>query len=266
MDPNLTLKFSLEGRRAVIVGAASGIGRQAAVTFAQAGAHLVLADIDFSGLVETRQIASQWSPDIAIHRLDVRDSAAVRAFGDEVDAGGLVDVWANVAGVISSFTVAEAREEEVARILNINLMGVYWCCSAAARILSMQSHGSIINISSAGADNPLAGLSAYSMSKAAVNMLTRILAHELGPHGIRVNAIAPGFIDTPMVTYRFRTSAGELDMGKRAALFEERARGTVLGCIGTPEDVAITMLYLASDASSFMTGQVLRPNGGMVMP
>jgi 3-oxoacyl-[acyl-carrier protein] reductase len=132
--------------------------------------------------------------------------------------------------------------------------------------MSAQKRGSIINISSAGADIAAPDLSAYAMTKAAVNMLTRNLALEVGASGVRVNAIAPGFIDTPMVTYRFRAPDGSIDESKRRQVFDARAAHAALQRIGTPSDIALAMLFLASDASSFMTGQVLRPNGGIVMP
>jgi 3-oxoacyl-[acyl-carrier protein] reductase len=108
-----------------------------------------------------------------------------------------VDVWANVAGVISDFSIAEATEADVSRTVDVNLMGVYWGCSTAARIMTQNRCGSIINISSAGAEIPSYGLSAYAMAKAAVNMLTKTPALAARPAGVRANAVAPGFIDTP---------------------------------------------------------------------
>jgi len=264
VDPELIAQFSLEGRRAVVVGAASGIGRQAAVTFAQAGARLVLADLDEAGLAETRERAGGAATTTTV--LDVRDRAAMRAFGEQARAEGRVDVWANVAGVLAAFDVVDAEEPDVDRILAVNLKGVYWGCAEAARIMTAQGRGSIINISSAGADAPSPGLSVYVMTKAAVNALTRTLAIEVGPSGVRVNAVAPGYIDTPLVTHRFRTPEGGIDPARREKVFANAASRTVLGRIGAPSDVAMAMLYLASDASSWVTGQVMRPNGGMVMP
>ncbi|MDB5444873.1 MAG: dehydrogenase, short-chain alcohol dehydrogenase like [Phenylobacterium sp.] len=266
MDEALLRQFSLQGRHAVVVGAASGIGRQAAITFAAAGARLTLADRDEAGLAATAQAISNPSGEVTLVPLDVRDRDAVLALGDRAAAGGAVDVWANVAGVISASSIVETAPEELDRIVDVNLKGVFWGCAAAARIMTAQGHGSIINISSAGADSPSPGLSVYAMTKAAVNMLTRTLAHEVGSAGVRANAVAPGYIDTPMVAYRYRDAEGRIDTARRDKVFAARAQATVLKRIGQPLDVALAMLYLASDASSFMTGQVLRPNGGMVMP
>jgi 3-oxoacyl-[acyl-carrier protein] reductase len=264
VDPKLIAQFSLEGRRAVIVGAASGIGRQTAVTFAQAGARLVLADLDEGGLAETRRLVGDAAATTVV--VDVRDRASVQALAEQARAQGPVDVWANVAGVLAAFDVVDAEEPDVDRILSVNLKGVYWGCAEAARIMTSQRRGSIINISSAGADAPSRGLSVYVMTKAAVNALTRTLAIEVGPSGVRVNAVAPGYIDTPMVAHRFRAPDGGVDPERREKVFANAASRTVLGRIGAPSDVAMAMLYLASDASGWVTGQVMRPNGGMAMP
>jgi 3-oxoacyl-[acyl-carrier protein] reductase len=264
LDHALAAKFSLEGRGAVVTGAASGIGRQAAIVFAQAGARLVLADRDEAGLAETRAAIGAAAADSVV--LDVRERAAVEALGERAARGGSVDVWANVAGVIDNFPFAEATEEAVDRLIGVNLKGTYWGCAAAARIMVAQGRGSIINLSSASADFPSPGLSAYGMTKAAIAMLTRSLAQEVAPHGVRANAVAPGYIDTPLVTYRFRDAEGRIDEARRDKVFARAAAGTPLRRIGTPDDVAMAMLYLASDASSFVTGQILRPNGGVAMP
>ena len=129
-----------------------------------------------------------------------------------------------------------------------------------------QGGGSIVNISSAAADNPTAMLSAYAISKAGLNMLTRTAAVEFGAFGCRVNAIAPGFIETPMVSSEYLDSDGQIDPRRREDFLRARAQATALGITGRPRDIALAALYLASDASRFVTGQVLRPNGGLVMP
>ena len=110
------------------------------------------------------------------------------------------------------------------------------------------------------------GLSIYSMTKAAVNMLTRTTAKEFGPFGIRVNAVAPGWVDTPMGTHSFRDKKGDVDPVLRAEGVRQRAQVSPLGITGTPRDIALAILYLATDASRFVTGQIMRPNGGVAMP
>jgi len=266
MDPKLIAEFSLEGRTAVVTGAASGIGRETAITFARAGARLVLVDLNRDGLGETVAAINDVGGQAEQAPLDVRDRTALTELAEKVGRDSGLDVWVNAAGVISSFQIVDAEEAELDRILNINLKGVYWACAAAARVMARQGRGSIINISSGGADAPSPGLSVYSMTKAAVNMLTRTLAHEVGGSGVRVNAIAPGYVATNLSMHRFRRPDGTIDETIRDQVFSLAAARTVLGRIGAPHDIATSMLFLACDASSWMTGQILRPNGGMVMP
>src|SRR5690606_4289159 len=131
---------------------------------------------------------------------------------------GPLRVWVNAAGIINSPTeVTDVEESTLDKVFSVNLKGTYWGCAKAARLMREAGNGSIINISSAGADIPAQGLSVYAMTKAAVNMLTRTLAMEMGSYGVRVNAVAPGFIDTPMVSYRFvRADGGHNEQAKKA--------------------------------------------------
>lgn len=260
--------FGLAGRAAVVTGAAKGIGRQAGITFAQAGAHVVLADVDEEGLSATAALIADAAP--AARVVTAPTNVAVRDQADALAARALeafdrIDVWANVAGIIRYSLVVDTTEDDLDAVLAVNLKGVYWCSAAAARAMIPHGSGSIVNIASAGGEMPGPTLSVYAMTKAAVIMLTRTLATELGPHGIRANAVAPGFIDTPMVTVNVRDEHGNIDEAKKEALFTTRAKQSPLGLTGEPSDIANAMLYLASDASRFMTGQVLRPNGGVYM-
>jgi len=267
MHKDLENAFSLRGRGAVVTGAASGIGKQTAITLAQAGAHVILADIDESGLAATRSAVEAAGGVASTRKVDVTNRDVVEALADfAVEAAGRLDVWANIAGVILTVPIMDATEAQIDKLFDVNLKGTYWGCAAAARRMTAQGSGSIVNISSAGADFPAPGLSIYAMTKSAVSMLTRTLAHEVGPFGVRANAIAPGFIDTPMIAYRYRTADGGLDEAKHAAILEDRAKGSVLGITGEPTDIAYAILYLASDAARFVTGQVMRPNGGVAMP
>jgi 3-oxoacyl-[acyl-carrier protein] reductase len=267
MHAELASAFALSNRVSFITGAASGIGREIARAFALAGAIPILADVDQDGLLKTADIVAAAGAQTEVHRLDVADREAVDRVADSVFSRfGQLDVWVNCAGVIVGRSVIDAREEEVERLIAVNLKGTYWGCSAAGRVMCKRRSGSIINFSSAGADVPAPGLSIYAMTKAAVNMLTRTVATELGPFGIRANAIAPGWVETPIALHSIRDADGEIDPAKREKLIRDRASGSPLGIAGTPQDIAMTALYLAADASRFMTGQVLRPNGGVAMP
>jgi 3-oxoacyl-[acyl-carrier protein] reductase len=269
MHPELEDAFSLGGRVAVVTGAASGLGRQAAITFAQAGASLVLADRDEHGLVATGALVSELAADgvsaPVLVVTDVSAKAEVDALaGAAIEAFGRLDVWANVAGVIAGSMLVEATAEHVESIVRVNQFGTYWGIAAAGRAMGERG-GSIINIASAGGDMPAPGISVYGMTKAAVMHLTTTAAVELGPRGIRVNAIAPGFIDTPMVARNWTRPDGSIDDAARESMLALRAHQSPLGVTGVPTDITYAMLYLAADASRFVTGQVLRPNGGVVM-
>jgi 3-oxoacyl-[acyl-carrier protein] reductase len=264
LSESLARQFSLKGRTAVITGAAGGIGRQAAVTFTEAGADVVLADVGVDGLEETAELVGAAGGRATVVPTDVSDRAAVNALAvAAIKATGRLDVWANVAGIIRNAMIVDATPEDVEAVTRVNLWGTYWGIAAAGR--AMKNGGSIINVSSAGGEMPAPTLSIYAMTKAGVSHLTRCAATELGPANVRVNAIAPGFTDTPMVQRNWTRPDGTVDEQARDALLEARAAQSPLHITATPEDQTWAMLYLASDASRFVTGQVLRPNGGVVM-
>lgn len=266
LHPDLTSAFSLDGRTAVVTGAANGIGRQTAVTYAQAGANVVLADVKAEELAETAAAVEGIGTKAIVVPTDVSDKRAVDDLAREAVRGtGRVDVWANVAGIIRNFFVVDAVEEDVEAIVRVNLLGVYWGCAAAGKVMSAAGRGSIVNVSSAGGEMPAPSLSVYGMTKAGVVQLTRTVAAELGPKGIRANAVAPGFIETPMTQRVWTNEDGSVDEEKRAQVLGLRGQQSPLGVTGQPEDIAWSMLFLAADASRFMTGEVLRPNGGVVM-
>ena len=177
---------------------------------------------------------------------------------------GRVDVWANVAGIIDNFTMADATAERVEPIVATNLMGVYWGTAAAGRAMGAAGRGSIVNVASAGGEMPAPTLSVYAMTKAGVIQLTRVAAAELGPKGVRVNAVAPGFTDTPMTQRNWTGPDGVVDEAQEGGA---AAPGRQLAARDHRyhRDIAWPMLYLAADASRFMTGQVSAPNGGVHM-
>jgi len=266
LHPDLVAAFSLDGRTAVVTGAAMGIGRQTAITYAMAGASVVVADRIAEGLAETASLVEGLGSKAVVVATDVTDRTQVDDLARQaVRATGRVDVWANVAGVIRNSLVTDTTEEDLDAVVAVNLKGVYWGCAAAAKVMSVAKRGSIVNVASAGGEIPAPTLSVYAMTKAGVIQLTRTVAAELGPRGIRANAVAPGFIETPMTSRNWTGADGSIDEAKRSELLGARGAQSPLGITGTPEDIAWSMLFLAADASRFMTGQVLRPNGGVYM-
>ncbi|MBV9040436.1 MAG: SDR family oxidoreductase [Acidimicrobiia bacterium] len=249
-------QFRVDDKVAVVTGAASGIGRATAIVLSDAGARLVLADRDKDNLEQTLKMVDEA---IAVPT-DVSKQASVGKLIDEaVSHYGRVDVMANVAGIMDAGgPITSIDEAALDRILAVNLKGVFFGVQAALRVMGEQRSGSIINVASAAIDAAPAGLAGYSMAKAGVAILTRVAAKEAGPVGVRVNCIAPGFIVTPM------TQRGEAE--RMEAVNANMRRRSVLDLVGDPTDIANAILYLACDASRFMTGQTLRPNGGTTMP
>jgi 3-oxoacyl-[acyl-carrier protein] reductase len=261
--------FRLTDRVAVVTGAAGGIGREAARLFARAGADVVIADCDEAQLeVTSKELAALSRPvRVAVVPVDVSSKSQVDGLAERaMREFSRVDVWANVAGILRHGPMTATAEAELDAVVGVNLKGVYWGTAAAGRVMTEARRGSIVNIASAGGDMPTPNISVYGLTKAAVIHLTKTAAMEFGPSGVRVNAVAPGFIDTPMVAVHWTDSSGRVDEERRRSMLEQRAGQAPLGVIGEPADIAYAMLYLASDASRFMTGQVLRPNGGVVMP
>ncbi|BCL27289.1 SDR family NAD(P)-dependent oxidoreductase [Streptomyces aurantiacus] len=248
--------YDLTGRTAFVTGAASGIGRACAVLLAEAGATVHCADRDSQGLDETAALVKDMGGTAHTHTLDVTDR---RRLSEAVAACARLDVMAAVAGIMHSSPVLETRDEDLDRVLGVNFKGVLYACQEAARsMLASDTRGSIITMASGAVDTGGPGLLCYGAAKAAVVQLTKTLATEMGPHGIRVNAVAPGWIRTPMTDRH--------DDEAQARTETVMARRSPLGRVGEPEDIAHAVLHLASDASSFTTGQILRPNGGVAMP
>ncbi|WP_282792303.1 SDR family NAD(P)-dependent oxidoreductase [Streptomyces sp. CC224B] len=252
--------YDLTGRTALVTGAASGIGRASAVLLAEAGATVHCADQDAPGLQETAARIEAGGGTAHPHVLDVaREAQVERTVADAATTTGRLDVLAAIAGIMHSSPVLETREDDLDRVLGVNFKGVLYACRAAARVMIAGGRGgSIVTMASGAVDTGGPGLLCYGVSKAAVVQLTKTLATEVGPYGIRVNAVAPGWIRTPMTARH--GAAG------RARAEDLMARRAPLGRVGVPEDVAHAVLYLASDAAAFTTGQILRPNGGVAMP
>ena len=252
--------FRVDGKVAVVTGAGSGIGRASALALAGAGAEGVCADIrdDTARATADTIVAAGGVAEGAA--LDVSDKTQIDALAQRVavERGG-IHIWCNIAGIMLGGPFLDEAEEDLDRILAVNLKGVFFGCQAAGRIMVNQPEGgSIINTSSAAADAPSPNIGSYAICKAGVVQMTKTLAVEIGKKHVRVNAVAPGFVITGMTT-------GFFGQEMQDALVETMRKGAPLRSVGEPEDIAAAILYLASDASRFMTGQVIRPNGGVAM-
>jgi 3-oxoacyl-[acyl-carrier protein] reductase len=259
--------FRVDGKVAVVTGAGSGIGRASALALGGAGATVVCADIRSDTARATAEEVTARGGRAQAAGLDVAVRADVDALADRVAAElGGIHVWCNIAGIMVEGPFLDAQEVDLDRIISVNLKGVFFGCQAAGRIMVTQPEGgSIINASSAAADAPSPNIVCYAVCKAGVVQMTKSMAIELGKRHVRVNAVAPGFVLTGMTGRYFVRPDGTVDEAMQEAVVAPMRNHTPLRAIGEPEDIAASFLYLASDASRFMTGQVLRPNGGVAM-
>jgi len=245
----------LEGKVAIVTGAGRGIGRGCAKRFAAEGAAVVAADVyDDGGVEVAAEIESEGGKAIFAH-CDISDSVQVAALVQTaVDTYGGLDVSLNCAGIIpiDGSDVLETEEAEWDRVIGVNLKGTFLICQAAAREMTKKGTGSIINIASVTALMAIGNQAAYVASKAGVNGLTKSMAIGLAHRGVRVNAIGPGSIETDMMA---------VILTDEEATARVMAR-TPLNRMGQPEDIAGTALFLASDDSSYITGQTIYVEGG----
>jgi 3-oxoacyl-[acyl-carrier protein] reductase len=260
-NDELASAFSLREKTVVINGAGSGLGQEAARIFALAGARLVLTDIDEAGLGRTVELAG--SHGILARRIDAASRDELETLADwAVESTGGLDVWINAAGVSYLHSLWETDVASVSKVIAVNMMGPYWASVAAARVMRERGGGSIVNLSSGGGAIALTMAPVYAMTKAAVNSLTWTSAKEFGANGIRVNAIAPGWIETPMTRDHFRDETGAITPAQQDKVRKAMAEQSPLKILGRPSDIAFALLYLASDASRFVTGQIIDVEGG----
>lgn len=253
---------SLKQQVAVVTGAGRGIGKAIAIALAREGASVAAIDINSEGATTTATEIRQVGGEAVGLAADVARNEDVACIMQSVaELYGRLDILVNVAGLISNTPVLELAEEEWDRVLAVNLKGIFLCCKHAAGLMVRQGSGRIINISSLAGIVGAPGQAAYCASKHGVLGFTKVLAIELGLHGVTVNAICPGNTETEMMLTVFRKRAAS-----RGQTVEELAEGiiakTPLGRFGRPEDVAQVVLFLASPAAAYITGQSINVCGG----
>lgn len=255
--------FGLQGRVAVVTGAASGIGRAVAEVLAGAGARVVLGDLDADGAESVAKGIRAAGGGAAAQRVDVSQRSEVESLVARAvrEFGGL-DILCNIAGIPCDGRLEELDEKGFDRILGVNLKGTLYGCQAAIPAMAKRGGGSIINVSSGAIDLPVAGYGAYAITKAGVAQLTQTLAQEVGARGIRVNAIAPGATVTAFTERHLKNPDGSRNEAAYAGFISKMESMSPIGKVGEAVDQAWLVLYLASDAARFCTGQIWRANGG----
>ncbi len=245
-------EFDLSGKVALVTGAGRGIGYHIALALAKYGADLVVCSRTASELEKVGGEIEELGRRVLIKRVDLRKISEVHSLvGEAVGAFKHIDILVNNAGTNIPQWAVEVTEEAWDNIMNINLKGLFFVAQAVGKVMIHQKKGKIINVSSQSGAVGLLRRTAYCASKAGVNLLTKVLAIEWAPHNVKVNAIAPTFIETPMTEPMFRDKD-----------FRDYVLGNIsLGRLGKPEDVVGAVIYLASDASDLVTGHVLLIDG-----
>jgi meso-butanediol dehydrogenase / (S,S)-butanediol dehydrogenase / diacetyl reductase len=247
----------LEGKVAIITGAASGIGRATAMLFSREGAKLVLADWNEEGVKETLDLVLKESGEAVAQKTNVSNEEDVKKLIDlALQSYGVIDIVCNNAGITGQFGLLEAQDaEDWHKVYGVNVLGAVFSTKYVARHMQERRTGAIVNTASVAGIRSGAGGNAYSASKAALINFTQTAACDLGAYNVRVNAVCPGLIETGITKPIF-------DMAREKGKFDKLGSRCELRRYGRPEEIAAAILFLASDEASYITGQALPVDGG----
>jgi len=244
----------LKDRLAIVTGAARGIGKEIALALAKEGSDIAICDVSEEALIQAKSEIEALGRECLSAVVDVGKSEAVEAMVNKIlDKFGKIDILVNNAGITRDSLLMRMKEDDWDAVLTVNLKGAFIFTKAVTRPMIKQRYGRIVNIASIIGIIGNAGQANYAASKAGIIGLTKSAAKELASRGVNVNAIAPGFIKTPMTD---KLTDEQRDM---------MLKFIPAGCLGEPKDVANLVLFLVSDSSSYITGEVIKVDGGMVM-
>jgi NAD(P)-dependent dehydrogenase (short-subunit alcohol dehydrogenase family) len=249
--------FSLEGRAAIVTGGSRGIGKALALTFAEAGADVVVSSRNLDGSLEAvaEEIRGLGRRSLAVKADTTKKADVDNLVQATLNEFAAIDIMVNNAGQLLVVPFTDQSEEDWDRIMDANVKGYFLCSQAVAKIMIDQKKGNIINISSVKGIEAGRDRACYCTSKAGIIMLTKVLALELAKHNIRVNSIAPGWIKTKINEHIWRDPASR----------KKIEAGIPLGYLAEPSDLVGTALFLASDASNYITGQTIVVDGGFIL-
>ncbi|CAM5762488.1 oxidoreductase [Labrys miyagiensis] len=252
-------KYLLTGRHALVTGGGRGIGLACVEALAEAGARVVIADFDMKVAQDAQAELRTKGYETTIVKMDVTKPDQVTALADDLAADGRgIEILVNNAGIARSMTPAETvADEHWLNVIDVNLNGVFWCCRAFGKHMLAAGKGSIVNIGSMSGFivNKPQEQSYYNASKAAVHHLTKSLAAEWAPRGVRVNAVAPTYINTPLTAFASQNPDNR-------KMFKTWLDMTPMGRMGEVDEIASTVHFLASDAASLLTGSIVVADGG----
>jgi 3-oxoacyl-[acyl-carrier protein] reductase len=246
--------MNFNGKKALVTGSGSGIGKSIALLLADLGADIVVNDISMENAKQTAKDVIEKGRKALVSNANVVQDNEVKKMFESIEAEfGRIDILVNNAGITKDALLMDMSETQWDQVMDVNLKGVFLCCRYAAKIMSEHQSGKIVNISSASALIGNIGQVNYAASKGGVASMTKTLAKELARYNIRVNAVAPGYIRTPMTES-----------------VPEKVEKYIIGQIplrraGEPEEIANTVAFLCSDMSSYITGQIISVSGGMVV-